>query len=153
MTGFRFCAAYDRSVQPLTHEMITAALDQRGFTYFVDADGDIAGNFQGNLIYFFRIGRQKEMLQIRALVQHVFGMEDVARLYEFCNGWNHDRLWPKAYVHVSDDGTVTVVGEVLTDCEKGVTAEQLDQMVICGVATGCQLADAVAALRQDRPMS
>ena len=140
-------------MQQLTNEMITAALDARGFSYFVDADSDIAGNFQGNLIYFFRIGEQKEMLQVRAMIQHVFGMEDVTRLYEFCNAWNHDRLWPKAYVHVSDDGTVNVIGEVLADWEKGVAPEQLDQVLICGIATGCQLADAVAELRQDRPTS
>ena len=140
-------------MQPLTHEMITAALDARGFSYFVDADGDLAGNFQGNLVYFFRLGEQHEMLQIRALVQHVFGIEDVLRLYEFCNAWNHDRLWPKAYVHVNDDGTVNVIGEVMADWERGVTLEQLDQVLICGVATGCQLADAVAELREDRPMS
>jgi hypothetical protein len=77
----------------------------------------------------------------------------VVRLYEFCNAWNHDRLWPKAYVHVQDDGTVNVIGEVLADWERGVTDEQLDQVMICGVATGCQLADAVAELRQDRPTS
>ncbi|MGX6602622.1 YbjN domain-containing protein [Micromonosporaceae bacterium Da 78-11] len=135
----------------MTHEMITAALDARGFNYFVDADGDVAGNFQGNLIYFFRIGEQKEMLQVRAMIQHIFGIEDVARLYEFCNSWNHDRLWPKAYVHVNDDGTVNVIGEVLADWEKGVTVEQLDQVLICGIATGCQLSDAVAGLREDRP--
>jgi Putative bacterial sensory transduction regulator len=140
-------------VQSLTNEMITSALDERGFSYFVDADGDVAGNFQGNLIYFFRIGEQKEMIQIRAMVQHVFGMDDVMRLYEFCNAWNHDRLWPKAYVHVGDDGTVTVIGEVVADWEKGVTPEQLDQVLICGIATGCQLADAVGVLREDRPMS
>ncbi len=133
--------------------MITAALDARGFSYFVDADGDIAGNFQGNLVYFFRLGERREMLQIRALVQHVFGMDDVTRLYEFCNVWNHDRLWPKAYVHVNDDGTVNVIGEVIADWERGVTGEQLDQVLICGVATGCQLADAVAELREDRPTS
>jgi hypothetical protein len=135
-------------VQPLTQEMITAALDARGFTHFIDADGDIGGNFQGNLIYFFRIGEQKEMLQIRAMVRHIFGMEDVVRLYEFCNAWNHDQLWPKAYVHVSDDGTVNVIGEVIADWERGVSPEQLDQLLICGVATGCQLADAVGALRE-----
>jgi hypothetical protein len=140
-------------VQPLTNEMITAALDARGFAYFVDADGDVAGNFQGNLIYFFTIGEQKEMLQVRAMVQHIFAIDDVPRLYEFCNAWNHDRLWPKAYVHVNDDGTVNVIGEVLADWEKGVTAEQLDQVLICGIATGCQLADAVAGLREDRPTS
>ncbi|MEV4350262.1 YbjN domain-containing protein [Actinoplanes sp. NPDC049596] len=137
-------------MQPLTQELITAALDARGFTYFTDADGDIGGNFQGNLIYFFRIGEQQEMLQIRAMVQHVFGMEDVVRLYEFCNAWNHDQLWPKAYVHVSDDGTVNVVGEVIADWERGVTPEQLDQVVICGIATGCQLSDAVGALRENK---
>jgi len=133
--------------------MITAALDARGFSYFVDADGDIAGNFQGNHVYFFRLGENHEMLQVRALVQHVFGIEDVLRLYEFCNAWNHDRLWPKAYVHVNDDGTVNVIGEVMADWERGVTSEQLDQVLICGVATGCQLADAVGALREDRPTS
>ena len=137
-------------MQQLTQDMIKAVLDARGFTYFVDADGDVAGNFQGNLIYFFQIGEQKEMLQVRAMVQHVFGMEDVPRLYEFCNAWNHDRLWPKAYVHVSDDGTVNVIGEVLADWEKGVTPEQLDQVMICGIATGCQLAEAVLPLREGR---
>ena len=130
--------------------MIKAVLDARGFTYFVDADGDLGGDFQGNLIYFFRIGEQKEMLQVRAMAQHVFAIDDVTRLYEFCNAWNHDRLWPKAYVHVSDDGTVNVIGEVLADWEKGVTPEQLDQVIICGIATGCQLSDAVFALREDR---
>ena len=140
-------------MQPLTHEMLTEALKSRGFHYFVDEDGDVVGNFQGNLIYFFQLGESREMLQIRALVQHVFGIDDVRRLYEFCNAWNHDQLWPKAYVHVNDDGTVNVIGEVVADWEHGVTAEQLDQIVICGVATGCQLADAVAALRQDRPTS
>ncbi len=140
-------------MQPMTHEMITAALDARGFSYFVDADGDIAGNFQGNLIYFFRIGEQQEMLQVRAMVQHVFGMDDVTRLYEFCNSWNHDRLWPKTYVHINDDGTAHVIGEVLADWEKGVTVEQLDQVLICGIATSCQLSDAVSELREERPAS
>ena len=140
-------------MQPLTQEMITDALTARGFHFIIDEDGDIAGNFQGNLIYFFRLGENREMLQIRALVQHIFGMDDVRRLYEFCNAWNHDQLWPKAYVHVNDDGTVNVIGEVVADWEHGVTTEQLDQVVICGVATGCQLADAVAGLRQDRPTS
>ena len=131
----------------MTHEMITAALDARGFNYFVDEDGDVAGNFQGNLIYFFRIGEQKEMLQIRAMMQHVFKVEDVPRLYEFCNTWNRDQLWPKAYVQVTDDGAVVVVGEVSTDWERGITIEQLDQALICGIATGCKLGEALAELK------
>ena len=135
-------------MQAFTKEMITAALDARGFNYFEDADGDVGGNFQGNLIYFFRIGQQREMLQVRAMVQHIFGMDDVSRLYEFCNAWNHDQLFPKAYVHVNDDGTVMVVGEVIADWEKGVTPEQLDQVMIAGIATSVQLATEVAELRE-----
>jgi hypothetical protein len=140
-------------VQPLTQDMITDALTAREFHYFVDEDGDVAGNFQGNLVYFFRLGAEREILQIRVLVQHIFGIDDVPRLYEFCNAWNHDQLWPKAYVHVNDDGTASIIGEVAADWEHGVSPEQLDQVVICGVATGCQLADAAGALREDRSTS
>jgi len=135
-------------VQAFTQEMITAVLDARDFKYFEDADGDIGGNFQGNLIYFFRIGEQQEVLQVRAMIQHLFAIDDVPRLYEFCNAWNHDQLFPKAYVHVNDDGTVLVVGEVIADWERGVTPEQLDQVVIAAVATSVQLANGVAELRQ-----
>ncbi|WP_067689271.1 YbjN domain-containing protein [Actinoplanes awajinensis] len=134
-------------MQPVDNEMIKASLDKRGFAYFVDADGDVAGNFQGNLIYFFLLGQNKEMLQIRAMMQHVFKVEDVPRLYEFCNTWNRDQLWPKAYVQVTDDGAVVVVGEVSTDWERGITPEQLDQALICGIATGCKLGEALAELK------
>jgi Putative bacterial sensory transduction regulator len=133
-------------LRSLSNEMIAATLDGRGFVYRIDADGDICGNWQGNLIYFFRIGEFREMLQVRALTRRVFSTDEVPRLYAFCNAWNHDRLFPKAYVHVADDGSVRVVGEVIADWEKGVTADQLDQVMICGIATGCQLADAVAEL-------
>jgi hypothetical protein len=139
---------YYRRVQAFTKEMITDALDARDFKYFEDAEGDIGGNFQGNLIYFFRIGQQQEVLQVRTMVQHLFGMDDVARLYEFCNSWNHDQLFPKAYVHVNDDGTVLVVGEVIADWERGVTPEQLDQVMIAAIATSVQLSNEVLELRQ-----
>jgi hypothetical protein len=131
---------------PLTNERIAAVLNAHGFTHEIDGDGDVRGNWQGNLIYFFRIGEQREMLQVRALAATAFDIDQVPRLYAFCNAWNHDRLWPKAYVHVADDGSVRVVGEVLADWEHGVTIAQLDQVMICGIATGCQLADEVAGL-------
>ena len=54
-------------------------------------------------------------------------------LYAFCNSWNHDRLWPKAFVHVDDDGQARVYGEVITDLERGVTPHQLDQLLDCGI--------------------
>jgi hypothetical protein len=133
--------------------MIMDALAARGFPYFVDEDGDVAGNFQGNLIYFFRVGTEREILQIRAHVQHMFSVDEVWPLFQFCNSWNHDQLWPKAYVHLNDDNTASVVGEVVADCLHGISEEQLDQVVIAAVATSCQLADVVAGLREGRPTS
>ena len=133
-------------LQPLSNEMIIAALDGRGFAHKVDDDGDVLGNWQGTLIYFFRLGERREMLQVRALAQRTFSIDEVPRLHLFCNSWNHDKLFPKAYVHVADDGAARVVGEVVADWEHGVTLQQLDQVMLCGIATGCQLAEAVNEL-------
>jgi hypothetical protein len=130
----------------LTPELITSVLDAHGFSYFTDSDGDIGGRWHDNLIYFFRLGEDREMLQVRTMTRSQFSIDEVPRLYAFCNAWNHDRLWPKAYVHVGDDGVARVIGEVLSDLEKGVTLPQLDQVMVCGIATGCQLSDAVADL-------
>jgi Putative bacterial sensory transduction regulator len=135
-----------QELQPLSNELIIAALDGRDFAYKIDDDGDVLGNWQGTLIYFFRIGEQRELLQVRVLTQRTFSTDDVPRLYSFCNHWNHDKLFPKAYVHVADDGAARVVGEVVADWEHGVTLKQLDQVMLCGIATGCQLADAVSEL-------
>jgi hypothetical protein len=150
VTAFHFPGNYHREVQPLSNDMIKAALDARGFTYFVDDDGDIVGNFQGNLVYFFRLGERKEILQIRGMMQHVFAVEDVPRLYAFCNDWNSNQLWPKAYVHVTDDGAAAVVGEVTNDWEHGVTPEQLDQVLLCGIATGVRLGEALGELKNGK---
>ncbi|MEV6595323.1 YbjN domain-containing protein [Actinoplanes sp. NPDC051346] len=134
-------------LQPLTNELIISALTAREFAHFVDEDGDVGGNWQDCLIYFFRLGKNAEIFQVRALAQAEFSTDDVPQLYAFCNAWNHDRLWPKAYVHTGDDGVVRVVGEVGADFEHGVTPEQLDQVMICGIATGIELAEAVVALK------
>jgi Putative bacterial sensory transduction regulator len=136
----------DAQLLPLSNELITTVLRERGYRYFIDSDGDVGGHWDNTLIYFFRLGEHQEMLQVRAMARTMFGIDEVPRLYAFCNSWNHDKLWPKAYVHVGDDGAAGVYGEVTTDLEKGVTAAQLDQLIACGISTGCALADAVAAL-------
>lgn len=132
---------------PLTNELIAGVLDGHGYAFARDADGDLVGRWDDNLIYFFRLGRDGEILQVRTLVSRVFGIDDVLPLYDFCNGWNQDKLWPKAFVHVNDDGTVRVLGEVVADLEHGVTADQLDQLLACGISSGCQLADSLERLR------
>ena len=132
---------------PLTNELIAGVLGSHGYSFAVDPDGDLVGRWDDNIIYFFRLGTSGEILQVRTVASRVFGIDDVPRLYGFCNAWNHDRLWPKAFLHVNDDGTVRVLGEVVVDLDAGVSREQLDQLLACGITSGCQLADALEELR------
>ncbi|GIF50030.1 putative sensory transduction regulator [Asanoa ferruginea] len=132
---------------PLTNELIAGVLDGHGYAFAQDPDGDLVGRWDDNLIYFFRLGRAGEILQVRTLVSRVFEIDDVLPLYGFCNAWNQDKLWPKAFVHVNDNGTVRVLGEVVADLEHGVSSDQLDQLLTCGITSGCQLADALEDLK------
>ena len=139
-------AGHPQALRPLTGELIAAVLANRGYAVARDDDGDLVGRWDLSLIWFSRRGSAGELLQVRTVTAHRFGIEHVPDLHAFCNSWNHDRLWPKAFVHVADDGLAQVCGEVTTDLERGVTPHQLDQLVDCGVTTGCQLAAAVADL-------
>ncbi|MDH6460504.1 MULTISPECIES: YbjN domain-containing protein [Micromonospora] len=139
-------AGHPQALRPLTGELIAAVLGNRGYAFSADADGDLVGRWDDNLIWFLRPGEAGELLQVRTMAAPAFGIEYVPTLYAFCNSWNHDRLWPKAFVHVDDEGVARVCGEVITDLERGVTPHQLDQLLDCGISTGCQLAAAVAQL-------
>ncbi|MCM0677161.1 YbjN domain-containing protein [Micromonospora phytophila] len=139
-------AGHPGALRPLTGELIAAVLDSRGYVVESDPDGDLVGRWDDSLIWFLRPGAARELLQVRTITAPTFPIEYVPALHAFCNAWNHDRLWPKAFVHVDDDGRARVCGEVITDLERGVTAHQLDQLLDCGIATGCQLAVEVARL-------
>ncbi|MGX7670801.1 YbjN domain-containing protein [Plantactinospora sp. DSM 117369] len=147
-----FVAASDRPgggrperLRPLTDELLGTVLGGRGHTCYTDPDGDLVGSWDGNLVYFLRAG---EVLQVRTMAASRFSVDDVPVLYAFCNTWNRDRLWPKAFVQVNDDGSARVCGEVVTDLECGVTVRQLDQLLDCGISTGRQMCAAVAELRR-----
>jgi hypothetical protein len=131
---------------PLSDELVARVLRGHGYAFTVDSDGDIVGRWDDNLIYFFRLGADGEIIQVRTMAARTFDIDDVPRLYAWCNAWNRDRLWPKAFVHVNDDGSVRVCGEVLADLERGVTPAQLDQILSCGIAAGCQMAEALTRL-------
>lgn len=139
-------AGHPGAVRPLTGELVAAVLAARGRPVGRASNGDLVGRFDDNLIWFLRLGAAGELLQVRTMVAPTFGIERVPDLYAFCNAWNHDRLWPKAFVHVDDAGRARIHGEVITDLERGVTPHQLDRLLDCGITTGCQLAVAVGRL-------
>lgn len=139
-------AGHPQALRPLTGELVAAVLATRGYVCHPDADGHLVGRWGPHLIWFRRLGDAGEVLQVRTVTGPLFPIEDVPGLRVFCNRWNQDRYWPKAFVVVDDDGRARVCGEVITDLERGVTPHQLDTLIECGVTAGCRLADAVAEL-------
>ncbi|GGM35989.1 hypothetical protein GCM10011608_20720 [Micromonospora sonchi] len=139
-------AGYPGALRPLTGELIATVLASRGHPVETDPAGDLVGRWADSLIWFLRPGSAGEMLQVRTVTAPTFAIEYVPALHAFCNAWNHDRLWLKAFVHVEDDGRARICGEVIADLEHGVTPHQLGRLLDCGITTGCQLAAEVASL-------
>ncbi|PZG19269.1 YbjN domain-containing protein [Micromonospora craterilacus] len=130
----------------LTVAMITAALDRRGDGYALDATGTVLGRWGDAVIQFRRAGERGEILHARVVAGRRLPAGRRTEAYAFCNGWNRDRLLPKAYVHDPGDGELVLAGEVTTDLAHGVAPAQVTVLVDAAVRTGVAYAAAVAAL-------
>jgi hypothetical protein len=122
---------------------IASWMTDNAFSYFVDNDGDLGGLWRGRLFYFFLFGEDSEILQIRGQWHREVAIERLEEVLDICNEWNADRIWPKAYLRVRDNGRIHVVSEVATDLEHGATDAQLSQMLFCGLSTGSMFFDAL----------
>jgi hypothetical protein len=122
----------------LSHDRITAVLDSREMRYAVDDDGDIGGYWDGHLFYFFRMGGNQEYLQVRGRWNRKVGLDQYARVVDLVNTWNAEKLWPKGYVR-SEGDVVGVYAEHTVDYEHGVTDEQIDLHLACGITTALSL--------------
>ncbi|MBD3778080.1 MAG: YbjN domain-containing protein [Micrococcales bacterium] len=134
---------------PLTPERVQRWFEEHDFHYFVDNDGDLGGLWRGRLFYFFLFGDQQEILQVRGQWNREIAIERLEEVLDACTEWNAERIWPKAYVRVRDNGMVHVVAEVSTDLEHGATDEQLSQLLFCGVSTSSTFFDAIDELYPD----
>ncbi|WP_448060081.1 YbjN domain-containing protein [Cellulomonas hominis] len=122
---------------PLTHQRIVDALEAQGYTYGVDNDGDIGGYWDDHLFYFFRMGSDSEYLQVRGRWSRRVDPSRIDELARETNEWNAQKLWPKVYVRVEGD-QLGVYSEHTVDYEKGLTDDQLDLHLACGVSTSLQ---------------
>ena len=124
-------------------------ITEYGYSYFIDSDGDVGGLWHSRLFYFLLFGPDREILQVRGQWNREITIERVEEVLEFCNEWNTDRIWPKAYFRVRDNGMIQVYGEVAVDFEHGATDDQLDQVLACGLSTGAMLFDALDEMYPD----
>lgn len=142
-------ATGDRTPRPMTNARLCAWFARHDYTWFVDNDGDVGGLWRGRLFYFFLFGERSEILQVRGQWNREFAIERLTDVLEVCNEWNAERIWPKAYVRVRDDGMVHVTCEVATDLEHGATDAQLDQLLQCGLGSAGAFFDHLDGLYPD----
>jgi hypothetical protein len=103
----------------------------------VDEDGDLTGVWNDSRFWFLLLGEQREILQVRGRWHRQLPVDSRRAVTLALNDWNRERIWPKLYLR-EEEGQLAVYSEVSTDLEHGVTAEQLDQLVSCGLGTGVQ---------------
>jgi hypothetical protein len=133
----------EQRLLPLTHELVIAVLEGEELRYSVDNDGDIHGIWDGgNVFYFLRLGGEEEIFHVRGRWRRSLPTELAEDAHRLCADWNRERIFPKCYARVDDDGGVYLLAEVSADLEHGVTSAQLRQLIHCGVGTGLQFFEA-----------
>lgn len=132
-----------KSMQPtkVTHERLKAWLEDAGFAYFTDSDGDLGGIWHNRIFYLLALGANAEVLQVRGQWHREARLDHLSAILEVCNTWNGERIWPKSYARVRDDGTVVACTDLTIDVEHGATDAQLDLLLRCGLATGTAFFD------------
>jgi hypothetical protein len=120
---------------PVTVDRVKAWCRRRGYTYFVDSEGDLGGLWRGRLFYFFLLGPSSDLIQVRGHWNREFAIERLPEVLELCNTWHVERIWPTCYARVRDNGMVTVTAEVTADVGPGATDDQLDLLLQCGIGT------------------
>lgn len=127
------------SPQPITQERLIAIIEENGWSYFKDTDGDLGAFFHNDLFYFFI---NNERLIVRGHWHMSLRNEEMGRLRQRLNDWNHKKLWPKCYYQIQPQtDRLLVQSEVAVDYEYGANDAQLLQQLRCAIGTSRELFD------------
>ncbi|MDC4232258.1 YbjN domain-containing protein [Actinomyces sp. B33] len=130
---------------PVTQERLKEILSGQDWRWFVDSEGDLGGTWNDSQFYFLLTGKDKEILHIQSSWHRTVEIDDLERVRMFLLQWNHDRLWPKCYHRIMDNGEIRIYAENTVDWEHGATDEQLLQQIRCAIGTANGFYEALAA--------
>ena len=133
---------------PVTAPRIRSWLQEQGFSYSTDErTGEIYGLW-GNRPFFFMssFGNNSEegsdqVVIIRGTWNRYANIDHLPDIIEVCNQWNSERIYPKTYASVRDDGTVVICADLIISVAHGLNDEQLDVQLACGLSTGTMFFD------------
>ena len=140
-------------VQPFDREMIKDHLERHELKYLIDSDGDFRVDFSTD--HGFSISA---LLLADGTNEDVFVMNVVSsvavpktiwsKLIFFCNRWNAETRYPKAYVAIPQDLEALFAAvhlEAQFPLSAGVTQPLMDEFINTIMATGIQFWERVMA--------
>lgn len=128
---------------PLSQERLVAIFESEQWHYNIDDDGDLGGRWDHTFFYFFRSGREQEILNVSARFLIPIPEDKIEDARVFIEDWHRDHLWPKAYTMTDDEGNMRVAADVALDYEHGVSDAQLLRHARCAIGTTMQLTTAL----------
>lgn len=111
--------------QELTFERVQAIADTMGITYTVATDQPVLHVFSPPHLFDFRVFDDGSMFSIHAMWNRVPSIDKRSELIEFSASVNSQRVAPKTYVQVDDNGMIWVTGETTLLTVAGITDDQL----------------------------
>lgn len=128
-------------VRPVDPGRIRTALDALSYRYFVDSSGEIGGLWDNRLFSFYLVGTGAQLLQVRGRWPRRVALERLPAMLEFTDAWNRERIFPKCYVRVLDDGMVHITTEVSVPVAHGLSDVQLEHHLQLGLMSGMMVFD------------
>lgn len=135
--------ASGRQITPISRDRLVALFEAQEWKYFIDNEGDLGGNWDTNLFYFMIRGTTDQVLHIQSMWHVTPDMERLEEIRFFLDTWHRDRLWPKCFHRITDEGRIRVFAEHNVDFEHGATDDQLFDQVQCGLSTALQFYEAL----------
>lgn len=138
-------------LQPLSQQLIEAALDRVEASYERDDDGDTFGLWDNGFFYFFDLSTETDenVFQVHGRWEESLAPQHYTDAALFANEWNSSQGSPTAYAREEDDGIVGIYGEVTVGFGPGVTLEQLERVLEDAVSGALALFDAATSMFTD----
>lgn len=128
----------------LTQDSLIEYFKSQNWKYFTDNEGDLGGMWDNDIFHFMIRGAQKEILSVSGRWHDTIDASRLQEVRMFINKWHAEKLWPKCFHRINDNGDVYVITEVNIDWEQGATKEQLQQHIDCALGTSGQFFKALS---------
>jgi Putative bacterial sensory transduction regulator len=144
-------------VQPFTRDLIRDHLDRNDLKYLVDQDGDFRVDFAAFddsgyeiTIWLTAEGTNEDIFVIRAVSNARVPKTIWPNVIGFCNHWNMEKRYPKAFLWIPDDTDALFAAihlEGQFPLGAGVTQPMLDEFVSTIIGTAFSFWESVSQTR------